>query len=88
MRFNFILLTGLFTLIYYFCPMLNQLQDYIEQHELFKPADPILLAVSGGVDSMVMAELILPWHIVTLDYAERNQIRTKHLLLQWLMPIK
>lgn len=57
MLLNFILLTGLFTLIYYFCPMLNQLQDYIEQHELFRPADPILLAVSGGVDSMVMAEL-------------------------------
>jgi len=53
----FILLTDLFTLFYYFCPMLVQMQDYVEQHELFKAADPILLAVSGGVDSMVMAEL-------------------------------
>lgn len=37
--------------------MLEQLQEYVEQHALFSPADPILLAVSGGVDSMVMAEL-------------------------------
>ncbi|MGE5383019.1 MAG: tRNA lysidine(34) synthetase TilS [Omnitrophica WOR_2 bacterium] len=37
--------------------MLEQLQEYIEQHELFNSSDPILLAVSGGIDSMVMAEL-------------------------------
>lgn len=37
--------------------MLEQLQEYIEQHKLFNSTDPILLAVSGGIDSMVMAEL-------------------------------
>ncbi len=37
--------------------MLELLQEYVEQNELFTPNDPILLAVSGGVDSMVMAEL-------------------------------
>lgn len=37
--------------------MLEQLQEYIEQHNLFSRDDRILLAVSGGIDSMVMAEL-------------------------------
>ena len=37
--------------------MLEFIQEYVEQNELFTPNDPILLAVSGGVDSMVMAEL-------------------------------
>lgn len=37
--------------------MLEQLQEYIEQHNLFSREDRILLAVSGGIDSMVMAEL-------------------------------
>lgn len=37
--------------------MLEQLLEYVEQHMLFSPDDPVLLAVSGGVDSMVMAEL-------------------------------
>jgi len=37
--------------------MLELLQEYVEQHSLFNPGDRVLLAVSGGVDSMVMAEL-------------------------------
>lgn len=37
--------------------MLAAFKDYIEQTALFSPADKILLAVSGGVDSMVMAHL-------------------------------
>lgn len=37
--------------------MLAAFKDYIEQTALFSPADKILLAVSGGVDSMVMARL-------------------------------
>ncbi len=37
--------------------MLELLKEYVEQHELFKADEPILLAISGGVDSMVMAEL-------------------------------
>lgn len=37
--------------------MLEQLHEYVEQHMLFRPDDTVLLAVSGGVDSMVMAEL-------------------------------
>ncbi len=37
--------------------MLVAFQDYIEQTALFSPEDKILLAISGGVDSMVMASL-------------------------------
>lgn len=40
-----------------FAPMLEQLQEYVEQYGLFNPGEPVLLAVSGGVDSMVLAEL-------------------------------
>lgn len=37
--------------------MLLQFKQYISQFHLFGDDDPVLLAVSGGVDSMVMAEL-------------------------------
>ncbi|MBL7905710.1 MAG: tRNA lysidine(34) synthetase TilS [Bacteroidales bacterium] len=37
--------------------MLTQFQQYIADFRLFRPEEPVLLAISGGVDSMVMAEL-------------------------------
>ncbi len=37
--------------------MLSRFKNYVSEHHLFSPQDPILIAVSGGVDSMVMAEL-------------------------------
>ncbi|MCD4773278.1 MAG: tRNA lysidine(34) synthetase TilS [Bacteroidales bacterium] len=37
--------------------MIEQFKRYIENEKLFKPNDKILLAVSGGIDSVVMAEL-------------------------------
>ncbi|MBK6964612.1 MAG: tRNA lysidine(34) synthetase TilS [Bacteroidales bacterium] len=37
--------------------MLEPFKLYVESHHLFRPDEPILLAISGGVDSMVMAEL-------------------------------
>jgi len=37
--------------------MLEQFKEYTEQHHLFTSDDTVLLAVSGGIDSMVMAEL-------------------------------
>lgn len=37
--------------------MLDQFKQYISGFRLFEPDEPILLAISGGVDSMVMAEL-------------------------------
>ncbi len=37
--------------------MINQFLTFIEKHKLFQPKDKILLAVSGGIDSIVMTEL-------------------------------
>jgi len=37
--------------------MLGQFKHYVTGYRLFAPGEPILLAISGGVDSMVMAEL-------------------------------
>lgn len=37
--------------------MLTRFKDFIEQQSLFDPSGQVLLAVSGGLDSMVMADL-------------------------------
>jgi tRNA(Ile)-lysidine synthase len=37
--------------------LLNNFQQYIKQHHLFQSKDKLLLAVSGGVDSVVLCEL-------------------------------
>ena len=37
--------------------MLNQFINYIKDQELFNANDKVLLAVSGGMDSVVMCEL-------------------------------
>ena len=37
--------------------MLTEFLDFIRQEELFLPNERILLAVSGGMDSVTMAEL-------------------------------
>jgi len=37
--------------------VLTRFRDYIHQHDLIGPEDRILLAVSGGIDSMVMVHL-------------------------------
>ncbi|MFZ6012093.1 MAG: tRNA lysidine(34) synthetase TilS [Bacteroidota bacterium] len=39
--------------------MLQQLLNHIDRHSLCKTTDKILLAVSGGIDSMVMLDLFL-----------------------------
>ena len=42
----------------YFCIiMLSKLKEYIASKELFRPTERLLLAVSGGIDSMVMLHL-------------------------------
>ena len=37
----------------------KQMKDFIGEHILFDPKDKVLLAVSGGIDSMAMAHLFL-----------------------------
>ena len=39
--------------------MLNEFKEFISENNLIKPDEKILLAVSGGIDSMVMAHLFL-----------------------------
>ena len=39
--------------------MLEEFRNYIEENDLLKLSDRILLAVSGGIDSMVMSHLFL-----------------------------
>jgi tRNA(Ile)-lysidine synthase len=37
--------------------MIDEFKKFIAENNLIKPGDKILLAVSGGIDSMVMAHL-------------------------------
>ena len=37
--------------------MLEKFKSFLKEKKLFAPADKILLAVSGGIDSVVMAHL-------------------------------
>lgn len=39
--------------------MLKQFNSYIQKHDLATPQDKILLGVSGGIDSMVMLDLMI-----------------------------
>ncbi|MEE4256406.1 MAG: tRNA lysidine(34) synthetase TilS [Bacteroidales bacterium] len=39
--------------------MIDRFKSFIEEHDLFSGSDRILLAVSGGIDSMVMLELFV-----------------------------
>ncbi|MBP6431201.1 MAG: tRNA lysidine(34) synthetase TilS [Ferruginibacter sp.] len=46
--------------------LLNNFKQYIKQHHLFTAKDKLLLAVSGGVDSVVLCELC---HQAKFDFA-------------------
>ena len=39
--------------------MLKEFKSFVEKHNLIEKDDRILLALSGGVDSMVLAELLI-----------------------------
>ncbi|MCB0507514.1 MAG: tRNA lysidine(34) synthetase TilS [Bacteroidetes bacterium] len=38
--------------------MLSSIQEYIQQHQLFNVGTPVLVACSGGVDSMVLCSIL------------------------------
>jgi tRNA(Ile)-lysidine synthase len=44
-------------LFHYLCPMLKEFKAFIESGNLFCQEDKVLLAVSGGIDSVVMTDL-------------------------------
>jgi tRNA(Ile)-lysidine synthase TilS/MesJ len=39
--------------------MLKEFKSFVEKHNLIEKDDSVLLAISGGVDSMVLAKLLL-----------------------------
>ncbi|MDB5226882.1 MAG: tRNA(Ile)-lysidine synthase [Bacteroidota bacterium] len=39
--------------------MINRIQSYTQQHSLFNSGTPVLVACSGGVDSMVLIDILL-----------------------------
>ena len=42
--------------------MLKEFKSFVEKHNLISKDDRVLLALSGGVDSMVLAKLLLLSH--------------------------
>lgn len=52
--------------MFYLCGMQKEFVSYIQQEHLFNPKDRILLAVSGGIDSVVMCHL---FHAAGLQFA-------------------
>ena len=50
--------------------MLTEFKKYIEKHNLINKDDKILLALSGGVDSMVLAKLLI---MSQRDYKSTSQ---------------
>lgn len=60
--------------------MLNQIESLIETEQLLSPGDRVLMAVSGGVDSMVLLDVLyqfqkkfqLTLHVAHLDHQLRS----------------
>jgi tRNA(Ile)-lysidine synthase len=57
--------------------LLQRFQQYIQQHHLFQAKDQLLLAVSGGVDSVVLTDLCnkagYPFSIVHCNFRLRGE---------------
>ncbi len=54
--------------------MLTEFKNYIERHHLIEKGDKILLALSGGVDSMVLARLLLEANVATIKRDDETTV--------------
>ena len=56
--------------------MINRFREFVVQHQLFTPSDNILVAVSGGIDSMVLWRLFeeagYPYAVVHCNFQLRG----------------
>lgn len=80
----------------YFCRMLDAFKAFIDQHQLFDPTKPQLVAVSGGIDSVVMGTLFhlagIPFgvahlnHQLRADESEEDATFVEDLTTEWEVP--
>ena len=52
--------------------MLKEFKSFVEKNNLIEKGDKILLALSGGVDSMVLAKLLILYSQRTTDNGQRS----------------
>ena len=57
--------------------MLKEFKSFVEKHNLIEKDDRVLLAISGGVDSMVLAKLLILSHRVTESPSHRENSELK-----------
>ena len=57
--------------------MLKEFKSFVEKHNLIEKDDRVLLAISGGVDSMVLAKLLILSHRVAESPSHRENSELK-----------
>lgn len=57
--------------------MIESLKSFIEKNKLFKKTDKLILAISGGVDSMVMLDLLAKLEYSIVVCHVNHELRTK-----------
>ena len=60
----------------------NSLNDFFQNHASLEQGEAIALAVSGGPDSMALAQAVVsvytaPIHIITVDHGLRTEAKTE-----------
>ena len=67
--------------------MLTEFKKYIEKHNLIEKGDKVLLALSGGVDSMVLAKLLIFLRRSQRSTVNSQQTPVSHSPLPFLSPL-